>query len=86
MALENTDLFITQRPASGDLYKLRADVLQTKLADGSFDETLLVWNGANWVPSDMTGVPIGTTTDQMLKWNGTEWEVTDQIDGGEYAT
>ena len=84
MALEDTDLFVAHRPSSNELYKLRADVLQTRLADGNFDETLLIWNGANWVPSDMTGVPVGTTTDEMLKWSGTEWEVTDQIDGGTY--
>ncbi len=85
MALENTDLFITQRPASDELFKLPASALQTRLPDGDVDNIILIWNGATWVPGQTANdLPDGDANNPVLVWDGSDW-VAGMVDGGEYA-
>jgi hypothetical protein len=52
MALKNSDLFAVYRESDTTAYHLKASNLQFKLPDGDDTNTILVWNGATWLPSD----------------------------------
>jgi hypothetical protein len=52
MALKSSDLFAVYRESDTTAYSLKASALQTKLADGSDENLMLVWNGAAWIPGD----------------------------------
>ena len=59
MALKDSDLFAVYRQSDTTAYHLKASNLQFKLPDGDDTNTILVWNGATWVP----GEPSGTSGD-----------------------
>ena len=50
MALKNSDLFAVYRESDSTAYNLKASNLQFKLPDGSDTDSILVWDGAAWVP------------------------------------
>ena len=66
MALEETDLFVAQRPADNRLFKLQSSVLQLKLPDGDVDNQILEWNGATWVPGTADGGVYATTKEGIV--------------------
>lgn len=69
--LQDTDLFVVERPRTLDLYSIPASALQTGLSDGDPVHKILVWNGVHWVDGKLDG---GI-------YEGTDIDV---IDGGWY--
>ena len=60
MALENTDLLVTYRPAENKHYKIAIADFPTgsgdaNLPDGAAEGDILVWNGSDWIVGTIDG-------------------------------